>query len=454
MRMRILVICAIPAIGTALLAQAERAGEPRVAVQRFENHSGRAMVDVSADGRFIAFESMSRLSAEDTNSVADVYVLDRASRRLTLESVPRDGGASNGSSVGPRLSGDGRYVTFQTVATNLVPGTINPRDSQVILRDRPRGASVLVSGTPGGSPGDGRSSEPDISDDGRFVVFESFAANLVASGGNAPAGNVYLFDAATRTLDRVGVDSTQPRHNTAWPRISGDGRYIAFAALAAPATTVDVKAVRSAWKCDIYLRHVPSGATRLVSRTPLGLAGNGCSTHPVISGDGGIVGFTSTAGDLTLCDTNGASDVFLFDSTSDRVTLASRNQKGCGGNAGSRHPAISGDGRYVAFASEASDLMCVRRCTTQSQDWNLVSDVYLFDRIGDAMTRVSGAEEGAEPWWEASAGPAVDGLGNLVVFSSRHPVAPADLASDYDLFIRVLDGPRAAGTHHAMAGWR
>ncbi len=152
-----------------------------VAVQRYAaRHPGPPTVDVSADGRFVAFESWARLSPLDTNTLPDVYVLDRLSDRLTLESQSWQGESANGSSAHPRLSGDGRYLVFESAATDLFPGRSLPGVVQVILRDRQTGTMALVSRGPDGAPGNRWSTNPDINDDGRVIVFESSATNLVS----------------------------------------------------------------------------------------------------------------------------------------------------------------------------------------------------------------------------------------------------------------------------------
>ena len=443
--MRVPLTCALAVIGAGLAIRAEQAAAPGTGVQQLRDHDGVANVDVSADGRFVAFESMAQLAAEDTNGLSDLYVLDRRTHRLTLESAAHGGSASNGSSHHARLNGDGRYVTFQTSATNLLPGPGAAMAPQVVRRDRLQGSIELVSRGSDGSPGDRTSHPSAISDDGRIVVFESFATNLTARGdASQPGPDIYVFDAERRSVDRISLENIGgSRPNAAiTPQVSGDGQYVAFVAawLDPP---VHPRRMATARRCHVYLHHLPSGTTRLVSRTLRQHAADGCSARPDLSTDGQTVVFTSTADNLSPCDRNGGDDVFLFDAVTQLVTLVSRTARRCSGNGRSSHPAVSGDGRYVVFASEASDLVCAGRCSPGEEDLNLVSDVYLFDRVDDRVSRVSGDRAGAEAWWEPSIGPAIDRGGKVVVFSTRHPIAVADEAGDYDLFIRLFQRPPA-----------
>jgi Tol biopolymer transport system component len=197
---------------------------------------------------------------------------------------------------------------------------------------------------------------------------------------------------------------------------------------------------------QVFIRDVRSGTTRLVSRTVGGAAGDGGNSHPSMSGDGRFVAFASTAPDLVGIERKArinAENVIMFDTVSGQMTLVSRTAAGTTGNGRSRYPAFSGNGQFIAFESDASDLSCDRHCPDESADLNLVSDVYLFHRLAGQITRVSGPQDGSAPWWEASAGATIDETGSVVLFSSRHPMNAADLGYDYDLFIRARLNPTA-----------
>ena len=190
---------------------------------------------MSADGRIVAFVSLARLAAADANALDDVYVFDRTTARLQLESVTAAGSAADGSSQQPRISGDGRFLVFSTVAPNIA-GASSGSVAQVMRRDRTSGATTLVSHGPAGTAGDGWSGGADVSDDGRYVVFESRATNLAAGAdANQGGSDIYLFDAADGTVRRVsvtdaGVQSGSGQSSS--PAISATGRFIAFSSTA------------------------------------------------------------------------------------------------------------------------------------------------------------------------------------------------------------------------------
>jgi Tol biopolymer transport system component len=421
---------------------------------------------VSGDGRFVAFESYARLLPVDRNSTQDIYVLDRLSDRLTLETVSYDGLSADGSSSHPRLSRDGRHLVFESVARNLVadwPSVEGAASVQIFLRDRHKGTTRPVSRAVDRGPGNKWSTEPDISSDGRWVAFESAATNLAAvDDANGSGTDVYLFDVEEHAISRVSVGrhNVQPAQGSSGsPSISGDGRYVAFVSSASLDDSPPPRRAKSKPLRQVFIRDVRSGTTRLVSLTVDGAAGDGGSSNPSISGDGRFVAFASTAPDLVGIDRKArinAENVIMFDTVSGQMTLVSRTAAGSTGNGRSRYPAFSGDGQFIAFESEASDLSCDRHCPDESADLNLVSDVYLFHRLVGQITRVSGPQSGSEPWWEASAGAAIDETGSVVLFSSRHPMDAADRGHDYDLFIRARPNPTApdAASLHTPASAR
>ena len=451
---------------TGLLSQLEPFGPPTAVVQHYDGqHPGNAVVDVSGNGRFVAFESYARLLPADRNSTQDIYVLDRLSDRLTLESVTYDGLSADGSSSHPRLSGDGRYLVFESVARNLVADWPTVNDAvrvQIFLRDRQKGTTTPVSRAADRGPGNNWSGEPDISSDGRWVAFESAATNLAAvDDANGREMDVYLFDVEEQTISRVSVGrhNLQSQGSSGSPSISGDGRYVAFVSSASLDDSTAPRRAKSKPQRQVFIRDVRSGTTRLVSRTVGGAAGDGGSSHPSMSGDGRFVAFASTATDLAGIERKArinAENVIMFDTVSGQMTLVSRTAAGTTGNGRSRYPAFSGNGQFIAFESDASDLSCDRHCPDEPADLNLVSDVYLFHRLAGQITRVSGPQDGSAPWWEASAGAAIDETGSVVLFSSRHPMNAADLRYDYDLFIRARLNPTApdAASLHTPASAR
>ena len=424
-----------------LIAQDQEASPVTVLRQRAMEHPGPATVDVSADGRFVAFESAAALVPADQNRSVDIYVLDRSTGRLTLESAVTDATAGHGTRH-PRLSGNGRYLVFTSAAHNPAGQPMADVRPQVLLRDRWAGTTTLVSRTRAGTPANGRSGHADISDDGGTIVFDSVATDLVEGHRNGHGSDVYAFDLRSHGVARVSVDANgaQPTAGSSFaPIVSGDGRYVVFVS-SAPLDGVFSRR-RSGRKAEgvrhVYLRSLNSGFIRRISRAPVADDADGPSFHPAVSGDGRLVAFVSQATNLVPRDRNRVADVFLHDVHTGETTLVSRNARGGSATGTSRHPALSADGRLVAFVSDAADLDCAGRCPNQLPDLNLVADVYIFDTLTHAVTRVSGAGA-SSPWWEVSTGPALDAAGHVLAFSSRHPIDPGDVTHDFDLFVEAM----------------
>jgi Tol biopolymer transport system component len=191
----------------------------------------------------------------------------------------------------------------------------------------------------------------------------------------------------------------------------------------------------------VFLRDLQRGMTQRLSRTRTGARPNGASFQPAISADGRVVAFVSAATDLADTPRLAAGvRVFVHAADPNRLAMISGPRRGTA-DGPSGHPAVSADGRYVVFSSEASNLACGRRCRGNAADLNLLSDIFLADTWSRSVVRVSGGP-GAEPWWEASVGPALDASGRVIAFSTRHPIDHTDVGHDDDLFIEVLpDGP-------------
>lgn len=409
--------------------------------------SGIASADVSADGRFVAFVSLARLIPADANNLEDVYVLDRATGRLTLESVTAGERTADGSSGHPRLSGNGRVVVFSSVASNLAGASMDGTGTQVLRRDRATGTTILVSRTPAGAPGQGWSGNPDVSEDGRFVVFESAAADLVPGvDANGTGRDVYLFDASEGTVRRVSLDAggRQPATGeSSAPAISGSGRVVAFASTAPLGP--DQSAATGTLQREVFARDLATGNVRRLSATRGGGVSNAASYYPAIDGDGRRVAFVSKATDLDDdVRATRLEHVYLYDAAAPRLRLLSRSASGGAADGNSRHPAISADGRYVIFSSDASNLACAERCGRPA-DVNLVSDVYRADTATGLVDRISGGGSAREAWWAGSSGPATDRTGRIVAYSSRQPVNEADLDHDDDLYVETLPAADQAG---------
>jgi len=211
----------------------------------------------------------------------------------------------NGQSIQSDLSPDGRYVVFYSVASNLVAGDANGA-YDVFLRDTATGHTILISSATDGTQGNGDSVTPAVSDDGRFVVFYSVAANLVAGDSNG-SDDIFLRDTLTGATTRLSTatDGTQGNSDSYNADLSGDGRYVAFYSLASNLVAGDTNGTQ-----DVFLRDMLAGTTIRLSVGLGGVQANGVSFDPEISSDGHYVTFASTAGNLAPGVGNGIGQIF------------------------------------------------------------------------------------------------------------------------------------------------
>jgi hypothetical protein len=347
----------------------------------------------------------------------------------TRVSVATGGVQANGDSTESASSADGRYIVFSSSANNLVAGDTNGT-WDVFLRDRAAGVTTRVSVASGGAQGNGGSGSPGISADGRYVTFSSEASNLVAGDTNGTS-DVFVRDRVTGVTTRVSVASggAQGNEESEQSVISADGRYVAFVSRASNLVAGDVNGKR-----DVFLRDRVSGVTTLVSVATDGTQADNFSERLAISADGRYVAFYSVATNLVAGDTNGAMDVFVRDRVTATTTRVSVASDGTQGNADSEAPAISADGRYVAFDSGASNLV--------AGDTNVTLDVFVHDRTTGDTSLVSVASDGTQADY-AGQRPSISADGRYVAFDSgARNLTPGDTNQRYDVFVR----DRLAGT--------
>lgn len=288
---------------------------------------------ISADGRLVAFDSAAtQLVSGDTNGALDVFVHDRQTGTTQRVSVASDGTQADKLSANQAVSADGRFVAFMSAATQLVPGDTNGL-WDIFVRDLATGTTARVSVGSQGQQTDAISNNPTLSADGRFVSFESYASNLVPGDSNGrmdifvrdrdPDGNG-TFDEGNGVTTRVSVDSqgNQADFDSLYSSLSGDGRLVAFHSYATNLVPGD-----SNGAFDIFLRDRHCGVTTRVSVDTMGLQADGDSWIPVLSTDGRYVAFDSYATQLVPGDTNAIRDVFVRALSS---TLASSSNYGTG----------------------------------------------------------------------------------------------------------------------------
>lgn len=335
--------------------------------------------DTTPDGRFVAFASLaSNLVPGDTNGVGDVFVRDRLTGTTERVSVGVKGvqgdGDSNflGISTAPAISDDGRYVAFKSDATNLVKGDRNNL-TDVFVRDRVAGTTEKISGDGGGD-------NPSISPNGTFVAFETFDFD-----GDF-AQDIYLRNRVTGAIERISVshDGSEIFGTSDDPAVA-NGPVVAFASSAPNLVPEDGQS-----NIDVFVRDL-SGPTPVTERVSVSSdeqpAGEfDTSRDPAISGDGRFVAFESDAQSFTAVPQTGFfSDIFVRDRQAGTTVLASANRRRREASGQSEDPEISADGRFVAFASFASDL--IRRTT--DPDGELVRDAFVRDLATGSIEMIS-----------------------------------------------------------------
>ena len=358
--------------------------------------------------------------------------------RFDRLSVSSSGGQGDAGSYGPAISGDGSVTAFVSNATNLVAGDTNGR-CDTFVRDGDSGATTRVSVTAEGAESrDGFQcgSTPAISGDGRYVAFVSDASDLVAGDSNGQL-DVFVRDRVASTTVRVSVSSagTEADGNSFEPAISADGRFVAFSSGAS--NLVDGQWVSGS---HVYVRELATGTTELISGGPTYVT-SGSSYQPSLSADGRYVAFASQSA-LVEEDSNLRADAYVFDRASralSRVSVASDGDQGDLGSSGSEDPAISADGRYVAFSSDARDLAPgVDRFDVQ---------VYVRDRVAGTTTLASVNADGDEAVGDHSLVPAISADGRYVSFhTGANNLYPGHVFDTIDVVVRDMQ----AGTTKAI----
>ncbi len=390
---------------------------------------------ISDDGRFVAFESSAtKLASGTSSSRTQIFVRDVASGKTQLVSVSSSGGGGNGSSFSPSLSSDGRYVAFASDATNLVPNDFNG-STDIFVRDRKENTMQLVSVSSLEVASNGPSEHPSISDDGSIVAFESRADNLAIPDLNR-VRDIFVRDLVAGTTERVslspsGIDGNAQSSHAA---VSGDGSHVAFESFASNLVADD-----DANTLDVFVAVVETGAISRASVNSDEVPANGWSQEPTMSDDGTRVAFTSWATNLVTDDVTGSwDDVFVRDLENGTTILASGSSD-VQANAHSWQPSLSGDGRYVAFSTNATNLVADDP-PRRSDD----ADVYMRDLETGVVRRISisSTGEGANglSWY-----PRVADGGVAVAFESSATNLVADDHNNVqDVFLHevVLDaGP-------------
>ena len=436
--MRQIILLALVAVAFSLNSGIARAeGSVRVSLDSTGSSltagSGSATAPPAADdsGNLIAFQSIAAAVVDDTNNTTDIFVrlLDEGTNELA--SVTGDGTPGNNSSTNPSMSGDGKFVAFQSLASDLVDGDKNGVPD-IVIRDREAGITTRIEGAE--SESNGASSAPSLSREGQSVAFCSTASNFVAGDDNG-ASDLFLTQTNGEQVTRI-MPTDDPTAGCVRTAISGDGKVVVFSSV------VDAGDGRQVW--HVYRHDVASGETVRVSSAG-GSGGNGGSglLGLSLSTDGTAVAFDSAASNLTDGDDNGVSDAFVWESDGGSISRVSQTKDGVEGNAdsGTLGVAISGDGNWVVFASQADNLL--------PGDVNGAADIFRHDGTSGVLTLVS-ADVAGRAANGPSYSPTVSNDGSTVVFASlASNIAFGDRNKNPDVFLRSGDFPGTAGPEGA-----
>jgi Tol biopolymer transport system component len=441
---------------------------------------------ISADGRFVAFSSeATNLLPGEPSDQHDVFVRDLRNGTTERVSVASDGTPANGMSAAPSISADGRFVAFESYASDLAPGDTNSWED-IFVRDRESSTTVLASVAADGTTADNYSNFAKISSNGHCVVFQSRASNLVPGDTNGVV-DLFVRDLRSGTTELASATASgEPvNRDCAYPSISADGRFIAFHSRATNVLPEDLDRTT-----HIYVRDRQSQTTQLVSVALDGRAGTMASYHPAISANGHFVAFQSYASNLVPGDTNGIEDIFVRDRETGTTQLV---RVATAGQPANRNPTaqlcVSDDARFIAFGGGERIVLSDRsRATTEAVtatvnvgrapldgaapvisgngEWvafALAGQVFARSRTTGAAELVSVSPEGA-PANGASSAPAISADGRLIAFQSRADnLVPGDVNGFADIFVRdrqsgttrlvstAADGVPAAGISIAPA---
>ncbi|NUP95323.1 MAG: PD40 domain-containing protein [Planctomycetaceae bacterium] len=319
---------------------------------------------LSPDGRFAVFASnSSNLVTADTNLLLDVFLRDTVTGTVTRASVASGGLETNADSLSPAVSDDGRFIAFQSLASNLASGDFNST-WDVFVHDRQTGLTTIVSVANSGAIGNGASTNPSISGDGTLIAFASDATNLAVSDPNGAT--------------------------------------------------------------DVFVRNLTTNSTRMVSRVPGGALGNAASKAPALSGDGRYVAFESLATNLAPGATAAFSKILVIDLNAGGPQLASVNSLGLAADAGSTQPSLSSDGSRIAFMSTASNLATVPAAT---------NNAFLRDRTAGTTTLVNALPNGTPANGATSAVRLADNGAFAVLLSTSSNLTPGHSGTVADAFV-------------------
>lgn len=362
---------------------------------------------LSETGRYLVYSTVRQVLPDDTNSISDIYLVDRVTNEQELISISTAGATANGASFEPGVSGDGRYVIFRTLANDL-DAVDTDGFLDVYLRDRLLGTTTLLTKGIGGGSANGHSRDGMITPDGRFVVLTSWGDQLV-SGDTNNVSDAFVFDLQANAVQRVSTTEAgeQLTDANSWVGdITPDGRYLLFESVSAQLISGDTNGQN-----DIFRKDLSTGQIEIVSASAAGTPGNNKSQKRSISDDGRWVAFDSLSSNLTSDPHPGSGEayyVYLKDMQTGEIKRISNSTVAGAFVGNSQRPEISGDGRFIVFESDGELVPA---------DTNQKIDIYLYDRITENLVLVSRGDNG-ELSGDASNNAVISADGSTIAFTT------------------------------------
>lgn len=403
-----------------------------------QSDANSTMPALSADGRFVAFRSDgTNLVIAPTNGASAIYVKDVQTGKTVRVSTNSDGAQGNKDSGKPDITADGRLVVFDSSSSNLVADDTNNQCAlasgtnvncvDVFLKDIETGVITRVSTSAANGQGNRESSEPVISDDGRFVAFKSGADNLVPGDTNGMT-DIFVKDTQSGSVQRASTDAAGAEADAESGHVSlaADGRFVAFSSIATNLVPDDTNG-----KTDVFIKDMKSGAISRVSTGAAGEQGDDASGFSAltVSANGRFVAFESAATNLAPGDSNGKRDIFVKDTQTGAVVRASVDAAGGEGVEDSYNSvSISSDGRWVVFPSDASNLV--------PGDTNARPDIFIKNTQSGAIARISTDTAGAQAKSDSEFA-AISDDGRWVAFDSAAAnLISGDTNNKKDIFLK------------------
>jgi hypothetical protein len=379
-----------------------------------ENYEARPAI--SDDGRFVVYESTAyNLVENDTNNKSDIFLRDRELQTTVRISNGINGEQANGDSATPQMTGNGRFIVFGSTATNLIANDGN-NFKDIFIYDTVNKTTERITQTKDGVGYNDHSGVANISDDGRYIVFPSLASNWV--GEDLYNGlNVLLHDRETKS-----TITTNPTGGGR-PNISADGQFICFSGWSASIVPDDTNG-----QTDIFLYDV---TTQLISRVNVasdGTQANGYSSLCSLSADGRYVAFQSDGTTLVSNDTNVSTDIFVHDAVLQNTERVSLSATGGESDSHNNYPSLAKDGIHIVFQSYSTNFATTKQGMSLFTKNRLTGDIRLVSIATDGTNRES-----------IDAGymhPAISGDGQHVAFQSGQTNLVQDDTNDtFDTFV-------------------